>query len=91
MFGYDNTARVKAGARANAAFAARLYEEGKGSEVQAYHVGQTVSGDGLGFATGVITDVYKEHGFYMYVITYKLSPRARKTYTKTLRQKDIQL
>lgn len=62
-----------------------------GNELQLYQVGQIVDGSGNGFYKGEIIEVYQENGFFYYVINYKLSERARKAYTQTLRQKDIVL
>lgn len=61
----------------------------RGQEKPLYNVGQIVDGKGFGFLRGVITEMYEQDGYYYYIITFKHSTRARKTYTKTLRQKDI--
>lgn len=84
---FDNTAAIKRQSKANETFAAALYKGG--AEKQLYKVGQTVNGSGFGFNRGVIVDAYEFNGFIYYVVEYKLTPRAKKTYQKTLRQKDI--
>ena len=61
------------------------------NEVQLYNIGQKVDGYGHGFYFGIIVEVYENNGYYYYVIEYKLKQRSKKTYTKTLRQKDIKL
>lgn len=86
MILFDNTRRTKQQARQNQAFAERLST--KGDEKQVYNVGQQVDGNGLGFAKGVITDIYTVNGYKYYIVTYKVR---RKEYTKTLRQQDIKL
>lgn len=80
---FDNTLSVKELAKRT------ILKECTGSETQSYKVGQKVTGNG--FKEGEITEVYENNGFYYYVIEYKLKPRSRKTYTTTLRQKDIKL
>ena len=89
MLLFDNTNTIKQESKANEIFATTL--DKRGEEKQLYRVGQTINGDGSGFTRGVIVDVYEMNGFIYYVIEYKLKPRARKTYTKTLRQMDIKL
>lgn len=80
---YDNTLKTKNEAQKV------VLPEISGKETQLYKVGAKVSGNGFNF--GEIIDLYKDNGFYYYVIEYKLKPKARKTYTTTLRQKDVKL
>lgn len=84
---YDNTAKVKAEAARNEAEIWKALQNDKGNETQAFHTGQTVSGDGHGFDKGTIIEVYKEHGYIRYVVEHG----KRKKYRTTLRQKDIKL
>lgn len=87
MLLFDNTSTIKRESKANEILATALYE--RGDEKRLYKVGQTVDGNGLGFTRGVIVDVYEVNGFIYYVVEYKLTTRAKKTYQKTLRQNDI--
>lgn len=87
MLIFDNTSTIKRGSKANENFATSLYK--RGDENRLYEIGQTVDGNGLGFTRGVIVDVYEVNIFIYYVVEYKLTPRAKKTYQKTLRQNDI--
>ena len=89
MLLFDNTDTIKRQSKENENFAATLYK--RGEEKQLYKVGQTVNGNGLGFKSGVIVDFYKVNGFIYYVVEYKLTPRAKKTYQKTFRQIDINI
>ena len=82
---FDNTLNVMRTAKN-----IRLQDE-SGNETALYKIGQKVDGNGLGFSVGEITDVYGQNGYVIYIITYKLSPRARKTYTKTIRQQDVRI
>lgn len=87
MLLFDNTYTIKRESKANEILATSLYK--RGEEKHLYKVGQTVDGNGLGFTRGVIVDVYEVDGFIYYVVEYKLTPRVKKTYQKTLRQNDI--
>ena len=89
MLLFDNTSIIKRESKANEIFANTLYK--RGEEKQLYKVGQTVDGNGLGFTRGVIVDVYEVNGFIYYVVEYKLTPRAKKDISKTLRQIDINI
>ena len=84
---FDNTISVKREAQK----AAYLLNDESGNETALYKIGQKVDGNGLGFSVGEITDVYGQNGYVRYIITYKISPRARKVYQKTLRQQDIKI
>lgn len=84
---FDNTFSVKREAQK----AAYLLNDESGNETALYKIGQKVDGNGLGFSVGEITDVYGQNGYVIYIITYKLSPRARETYTKTIRQQDVRI
>lgn len=86
MLLFDNTAAIKRQSKANEAFASALYKSG--TEKQLYKIGQTVSGNGLGFKSGVIIDAYNDNGYMYYVVSYKVR---RKEYTKTFRQTDINI
>ena len=79
---YDNTLKVKQEAQ-NIVLDSTI-----GNEIQLYNIGAKVSGHGFKF--GQIVSVYKDNGYYYYIVEYKLTPKARKTY-KTLRQRDINL
>lgn len=87
---FDNTKSVRDFAKTPEAQRI-LNEVVDGKEKQLYSIGQTVNGEGHGFYTGKIIDVYCQCGYYRYVIEYKLKPKARKTFTKTLRQIDIKV
>ena len=89
MLLFDNTSAIKRQSKENETFAAALYKSG--TEKQLYKVGQTVNGKGFGFTSGVIVDAYEVNGFIYYVVEYKLTPRAKKTYQKTFRQIDINI
>lgn len=82
---FDNTLSVRELAKRT------ILKDEPGNEVQLYNIGQKVDGYGHGFYFGTIVEVYEENGYIRYVVEYKLKPRARKTYTKTLRQIDIKL
>lgn len=86
MLLFDNTGTIKRQSKANETFAAALYKSG--TEKQLYKIGQTVSGNVLGFKSGVIIDAYYDNGYMYYVVSYKVG---RKEYTKTLRQIDINI
>lgn len=86
MLLFDKTITIKRQSKANETFVASLYKSG--TEKQLYKVGQTVSGNGLGFKSGVIIDAYNDNGYVYYVVSYKVG---RKEYTKTLRQTDINI
>lgn len=85
---FDNTLNVKKFAETQDAKNI-LNDNFHGNEKQRYKVGDLVDGNGHGFDTGKIIDVYKNNGFYCYVVEYKIKPKARKTFKMTLRQKDI--
>lgn len=85
---FDNTLNVKKFAKTQEAKNI-LNDNFHGNEKQLYKIGDTVGGNGNGFNTGKIIDVYKNNGFFCYVVEYKLKPKARKTFKTTLRQKDI--
>lgn len=89
MLLFDNTHTIKQESKDNEIFATTLYK--RGYEKRLYKIGQTVDGKGLGFTRGVIVDVYEVNGFIYYVVEYKLTPRAKKTFQKTFRQIDIKL
>ena len=89
MLLFDNTHTIKQESKANEIFATKLYK--RGDEKRLYKIGQTVNGDGLGFTRGVIIDFYEMNGFIYYVVEYKLTPRAKKTFQKTFRQIDINI
>lgn len=88
VLNFDNTKSIRDFAR-TAEAEKILNEVVDGKEKQLYSVGQTVDGDGFGFYTGKIIEVYKQCGYFYYIIEYKLKPKARKTFKQTLRQKDI--
>ena len=85
---FDNTLSVKKFAKTQEAKNI-LNDNFHGNEKQLYKVGDFVDGNGHGFNTGKIIDVYKNNDFYCYVVEYKIKPKARKTFKMTLRQKDI--
>ena len=85
---FDNTLSVKKFAETQEAKNI-LNDNFHGSEKQLYKVGDLVNGNEHGFNTGKIIDVYKNNGFFCYVIEYKIKPKARKIFKMTLRQKDI--
>ena len=85
---FDNTLSVKKFAETQEAKNI-LNDNFHGNEKQLYKIGDLVDGNGHGFNTGKIIDVYKNNGFYCYVVEYKIKPKARKTFKMTLRQKDI--
>lgn len=85
---FDNTLNIKKFAETQEAKNI-LNDNFHGSEKQLYKIGDLVNGNGHGFNTGKIIDVYKHNGFYCYVVEYKIKPKARKTFKMTLRQKDI--
>lgn len=85
---FDNTLNVKKFAETQDAKNI-LNNNFHGSEKQLYKVGDLVDGNGHGFNTGKVIDVYKNNGFFCYVVEYKIKPRSRKTFKTTLRQKDI--
>lgn len=82
---FDNTLSVRELAKRT------ILKDERGNEMQLYHVGQKVDGYGHGFYFGTIVEVYKENGYMRYIVEYKLKPRAKKTYTTILRQKDVTL
>lgn len=84
---FDNTKSIRDFAKT--AEAQRLLNIPAGHEVQLYHIGQKVDGNGHGFNVGTIVDVWCNNGYYRYEVEYKLKPRARKTYTTNLRQIDV--
>lgn len=85
---FDNTLSVKKFAETQEAKNI-LNDNFHGNEKQLHKIGDLVDGNGHGFNTGKIIDVYKNNGFYCYVVEYKIKPKARKTFKMTLRQKDI--
>ena len=85
---FDNTLSVKKFAETQEAKNI-LNDNFHGNEKQLYKVGDFVDGNEHGFDIGKIIDVYKNNGFFCYVIEYKIKPKARKTFKMTLRQKDI--
>ena len=85
---FDNTLSIKKFAETQEAKNI-LNDNFHGSEKQLYKVGDLINGNGHGFNTGKIIDLYKNNGFYCYVVEYKIKPKARKTFKMTLRQKDI--
>lgn len=85
---FDNTLNIKKFAETQEAKNI-LNDNFHGSEKQLYKIGDLVDGNGHGFNTGKIIDVYKNNGFFCYVVEYKIKPRSRKTFKTTLRQKDI--
>lgn len=82
MFRYDNTLTTKT--EANRA----VLDPTVGNETCLYKIGMKVNGEGLGFKQGVITDVYRQNGYYYYVIEYTSKSQI---FIKTLRQKDISI
>ena len=85
---FDNTLSVKKFAETQDAKNI-LNDNFHGNEKQLYKIGDLVDGNGHGFNTGKIIDVYKNNSFFCYVVEYKIKPKARKTFKMTLRQKDI--
>lgn len=83
---FDNTKSIQNFAR-TAEAEKILNNSCSGNETQLYNLGDTVKS--MYFDNGKIIDIYVQNGFYYYVCEYKLKPKARKTFTKTLRTKDI--
>lgn len=86
---YDNTEKVAS--EAMEAVKNGILRNISGNERQIFQIGQIIDGNGFGFAEGKIIDIYNDNGYYYYVVEFRHSKKARKTYTKILRQKDIKL
>lgn len=90
MFKYDNTLKIRDWCNSSEGKKAEkeLFAPINGNEKQLYSIGNIVDGNGLGFYTGKIVDVYCKCGFWYYRVEYKLG---RKKYQDILRQSDIVL
>jgi len=86
---FDNTLCIKNFAKTQRA--KNLLNISSGNEKQIANINDIISGEGFGFYQGKIIDIYTQNGFYYYVIKCKNSPRARKTFMKTLRSKDLNI
>lgn len=86
---YDNTEKVAS--EATEAVKNGILRDIKGHERQIYQIGQNIDGNGFGFALGKIIDAYNDNGYCYYVVEFRRSIRAKKAYTKGLRQKDIKI
>ena len=86
---FDNTLSVKRLAHSTEAQAI-INDQHTGNETQQYTIGQRVNCINYGF-NGTIRNAYKQNGYLYYTIEYKLKPKSRKTFIKSMRQSDIKL
>ena len=84
---FGNTLSIKRLAH-SAETQALINNTNTGNESQEYTIGQCVNCINYRF-NGTIVDTYNQNGYWYYTVEYKLNSKARKTFTKSMRQSDI--